>query len=83
MFGKKKQNEFLKMFSDVNEQTSENMNDDTNDMTIKEKVIAFIKCFPYQSPQYKIVWMIRIICWILLLGVGIFGLILRVKKYIY
>lgn len=83
MFGKKKQNEFLKMFSDVNEQTSENMNDDTNDMTIKEKVIAFIKCFPYQSPQYKIVWMLRIICWILLLGVGIFGLILRVKKYIY
>ncbi len=83
MFGKKKQNEFLKMFSEVNEQASENMDDGTNDMTIKDKVVAFIKCFPYQSPKYKIVWMIRILCWILFLGIGIFGLFLRAKKYFY
>lgn len=81
MFGKKRENDFLKMFREVDEAASENSEADTSEMTIKEKVISFIKCFPYQSPQYKIVWIIRIVCWFLVLGVAIFGTVLRIKKY--
>lgn len=81
MFGKKKENDFMKMFREVDEDTSENNDYETNEMTIKEKVMAFIKCFPYQSPQYKIVWIIRIGCWFLVFGVAIFGTVLRIKKY--
>lgn len=80
MFGKKNENGFLKMFREVDEAASES-NDATNEMTLKEKVVAFIKCFPYQSPQYKIVWIIRIVCWFLIFGVAIFGTVLRIKKY--
>ena len=80
MFGKKNENGSLKMFREVDEAASES-NDATNEMTLKEKVVAFIKCFPYQSPQYKIVWIIRIVCWFLIFGVAIFGTVLRIKKY--
>ncbi len=79
MFGKKRENELLRMFREVDEAAAES-NADT-DMTIQEKVLAFVKCFPFQSPQYKIVWIIRIFLWILVFGVAIFGTVLRLKKY--
>lgn len=77
MFGKKNESELLRMFREVNEESSKS---ETDEMTIKEKVVSFIKYFPRQSVQYKIVWTIRILCWILLLGIAGFGLILRVKN---
>ena len=77
MFGKKNESELLRMFREVNEESSKS---ETDAMTIKENIVSFIKYFPRQSVQYKIVWTIRILCWILLLGIAGFGLILRVKN---
>ena len=77
MFGKKNESELLRMFREVNEESSKS---ETDEMTIKEKVVGFIKSFPSRSIQYKIVWTIRILCWSLLLGIAGFGLILRVKN---
>lgn len=77
MFGKKNESELLRMFREVNEESSKSEKDE---MTIKENIVSFIKYFPRQSVQYKIVWTIRILRWILLLGISGFGLILRVKN---
>jgi len=75
MFGKKKRNPFLEMFE------RENAGDDSENLTIQEKVRLFIKTFPLQSADYKIVWSVRILCWILVLAVAVFGCAVRIKQY--
>ena len=80
MFRKKKESEFLKMFVEVQESSNETETDETKEMTIKEFVTAFILGFKDQSARYKIVWSVRILCWVLILGVAVFGLISEGKK---
>lgn len=56
-------------------------NESEDEQTLKEKVSEFIRTFKYQSAQYKIVWIIRILCWALIFGVAVFGFFLRIAKY--
>lgn len=83
MFGKKNRNPFLKMFEDVQNETAKNKCDNTKEMSIKEKIKAFFKCFKYQSAEYKIVWSIRILVWILICVVAIFGTVIRIKELFF
>lgn len=49
--------------------------------TLKEIAINFISNFKNQSAQYKIVWSVRILGWILFLSFAIFGAFVRIAKY--
>lgn len=60
-----------------NEETHEN---DQN-KTLKEIIKSFISNFKHQTVQYKIVWSVRILCWILILAAAVFGVFVRTVKY--
>ncbi len=71
MFKKKESGAFLKMFEDENSFLGE-------DITIFD----FIKGFGRMPAKIKIVWIVRILAWAALIGVGIYGFILKaVKKW--
>ena len=78
MFGKNK-NEFLRMFEE--EHASESGGEKYSNLTIQETIRAFILGFRSQSARYKIVWSVRILCWFLLFGLAVFGVILKARKY--
>ena len=48
---------------------------------LKDKVKLFFKTFRYQSMQYQIVWPVRILCWILIIAAGLYGLTVRIITY--
>lgn len=60
-----------------NEETHEN----DQIKTLKEIIKSFISNFKHQTVQYKIVWSVRILCWILILAAAIFGVFVRTVKY--
>ena len=82
MFGKSKgeSNPLMKMFEEVNAE-DETCWELFEGKTLLEAAKGFCSLFKTKSAQWKIVWIIRILCWILLLCVAAFGLALRVKKY--
>ena len=53
----------------------------TENLFLKDKVTLFLRTFRHQSMQYQIVWTVRILCWILLLAVGVYGLAARAITY--
>lgn len=69
MFKKKDNDLFLKMFEDENSFLGE-------DITIFD----FIKGFGMMPPRVKIVWIVRILAWAALIGVGVYGFILKATK---
>ena len=77
MFGKKKDNLLVKFFETIN---NPNQEDAEENLLIKDKVKLFFKTFRYQSAQYKIVWSVRIFCWVLCGGVAFYGVIIMLKN---
>lgn len=70
--------EWLRFFES---QQKNEESEETESLFLKEKIILFLKTFRHQPAQYKIVWTVRILCWILILGVGICGLMARIITY--
>ena len=54
---------------------------ETEDLFLKDKVTLFLMTFGQQSLRYQIVWAMRILCWILVLAVGVYGLLARAITY--
>jgi len=80
MFRKKKENEFLNLFKNVEEESSKKNKSEMENMTFIEIVKAFVKSFKYQTPQYKIIWIIRLLLWFLILLIALYEAFLRIKK---
>ena len=78
MFGHKKENLFLKMFENIQEEEPGRKNNEK--LLFKERFISFFKNYKYQSLQYQVVWAVRILCWILLCAIAVFGVIVRIKN---
>lgn len=65
-------NKINKVF--VNESEAE------DDLTVAETIKAFIQSFSKQSASYQVVWVIRIIIWIILFILSLVGIIPLIKK---
>lgn len=60
-----------------NEEETENC----PEKTLKEIVRDFISNFKNMDAQYKIVWSVRILGWILILSFAVFGAFVRIAEY--
>lgn len=69
LFKRKNDDTFLKMFEDENSFLGE-------DLTIFD----FIKGFGKMPTKLKIVWIVRMLAWAALIGVGIYGFVLKASK---
>ena len=78
MFEHKKENLFLKMFENIQEEEPERKNKEK--LLFRERFISFFKNYKYQSLKYQVVWAVRILCWILLCAIAVFGVIVRIKN---
>lgn len=78
MFRKKKDNPFIKMFENQNSKDEKNNCFET--LSLKEKINTFFKLFKYQSGEFKIVWIIRIFCWVIIIAVTLFGAVIKIKN---
>ena len=84
MFAKKnKKYDFLNMFEQVNKEALEKIDSEIENVTLVKLVKKFFKSFKYQSPQYKIVWIVRILIWFFILLIAFYGAILRIKNIIF
>ncbi len=72
---KKKFYEFLDFF-----ETEEDENSEYESLTSFEKIKLFFTTFRFQSFRYKIVWSVRILSWLILLVISIYGIYLKIKK---
>ena len=72
-------NPLLRMFENENERHDEFFNE-IESLPPFEAAKAFAKLFAKQSSQRKIVWILRVLGWILLLGLAAYGYFLKVKK---
>lgn len=80
---RKKKSDWLRFFEDGHEGTDRHVSVDEGDenLTLQQSIRLFVRNFPHQSARYKIVWGVRILCWILLCLVALFGTAVRVRKY--
>ena len=67
-------NRWLKFFEDS---TATN-DDDGEERMLLERLRLFISSFPYQSAHYKIVWLVRIVCWLLVAALAVFGAVVKI-----
>lgn len=65
--------DFLKFFETEKEE------ENGEKKTIKEHIIKFFKGFPYKSFQYQVVWSIRLLLWLLILLLALYGAVIRIK----
>lgn len=68
---------WLDFFRKKNEEPSENRQNET----LKEIVRDFISNFKNMDAQYKIVWSVRILGWILILSFAVFSAFVRIAEY--
>ena len=80
MFGKKKENPFLKIFENLNTDNEPEANTGTERILIKDKIKSFFQNFRYQSLTYQVVWSIRILCWLLICAAAVYGVVIRIKN---
>ena len=65
----------LKWLKFFESQQKDGEDGETENLFLKDKVTLFLRTFRHQSPQYQIVWTVRILCWILVLAAGVYGLL--------
>ena len=65
----KKYKKIIDFFSSENESFSDEKEEDL----IFTRIKSFIFNFSKQTIKYKIVWIVRILCWLLLIILGIIG----------
>ncbi len=80
MFGKKKENPFLKIFENMNTDNESEDDTETERILIKDKIKSFFQTFRYQSLTYQVVWSIRILCWLLICAAAVYGVVIRIKN---
>ena len=80
MFGKKKENPFLKIFENLNTDNEPEDDTETERILIKDKIKSFFQNFRYQSLTYQVVWFIRILSWLLICAAAIYGVVIRIKN---
>lgn len=80
MFGKKKENPFLKIFENMNNDNEPEADTETERILIKDKIKLFFQNFRYQSLTYQVVWSIRILCWLLICVAAVYGVVIRIKN---
>lgn len=80
MFGKKKENPFLKMFENLNKDNEPEVDKKNERILIKDKIKSFFQNFRYQSLTYQVVWSIRILCWLLICAAAVYGVVIRIKN---
>lgn len=71
----KRKLEWLKFFE------NEISNEDDEQLSTVNRIKRFLGDFKYQSFQYKIVWSIRIMLWIVVIGIAMLGAVHRLAKY--
>ena len=80
MFGKKKENPFLKIFENLNTDNEPEADTENERILIKDKIKSFFQNFRYQSLTYQVVWSIRILCWLLICAAAVYGVVIRIKN---
>ena len=71
----------LKWLKFFESQQKDEEDGETENLLLKEKVSLFLRTFRQQSLQYQIVWTVRILCWILLAAVALFGTVIRIHIF--
>ncbi|MBQ8680330.1 MAG: hypothetical protein IJ530_11280 [Treponema sp.] len=75
----KRKKSWLDIFEDKPDADSRQMADGQDEeWTLKETVRRFIRDFKYKPMQFQIIWTVRILCWIFILGVALFGVVTRI-----
>ena len=73
---RKRLDDFLSFFE------SKKSGDENENLAVLQRITRFLKNFGSQTPQYKIVWTVRIALWAMLICVAMLGIALRIRNNI-
>lgn len=73
---RKRLDDFLSFFE------SKKSGEENENLAVPQRIMRFLKNFRSQTPQYKIVWTVRIALWAILICVAVLGTALRIRNNI-